>query len=248
MPRGRRIVIERVIDDEWVRKLKTFNPEAVLAKKEKEVSKLHETVSKIVERSKRMYDRGSVGYVNESTLRNQGLLSLQEAYEYLIDHGLRISFRALGGRIERGTIPSVKIGRKRYIPVAALNHLLKLHEEFYTVREAYEKYKKYEPKLNFRAFIGRIEKGSIPSIKLGTMRLVPKVVLDSMIEVRKNYMTVSEAYHKLRKAGIKIKRSAFERRLDRGRIPFVKIAGKRYIPNDVVEELIDKELELRAKK
>ena len=46
-------------------------------------------------------------------------------------------------------------------------------------------------------------------------------------------------------SGIKIKRNAFERRLDRGRIPHVKIGGRRFIPEDVMRELTDKEAALR---
>jgi len=44
--------------------------------------------------------------------------------------------------------------------------------------------------------------------------------------------------------GIKIKRNAFERRLDRNRIPHEKIGGRRVIAKEVLEELISKELAL----
>jgi hypothetical protein len=45
--------------------------------------------------------------------------------------------------------------------------------------------------------------------------------------------------------GIKIKRNAFERRLDRGRVPHVKVGGRRFIHEDVLGELVDKEVSLR---
>ena len=49
----------------------------------------------------------------------------------------------------------------------------------------------------------------------------------------------------LHKSGIKIKRNAFERRLDRARIPHVKVGGRRFIHDDVLKELVDKEVALR---
>ncbi len=243
MPKGKRIVIEKEIDDEWINRLNSVNANKLLKEKRKEINNLYKRVEEIQKRSREFYDKENHRYYDEQTLSNEGLLSLQKAYEYLTSNGMKISFRAFGGRVERRTIPSIKIGRKRYIPISALNQLLNLEEEFYSVREAYEKYKKYSPETNFRAFIGRVEKGRIPSIKLGTRRLIPKVVLDALTEIRKNYSTVAEALEKMRKAGIKIKRSTLERRLDRKRIPFVKIGGKRYIPNDVVEEVIKRSLE-----
>lgn len=251
MPRkGRRgrIVIEREINDKWVDELKEVDTDSLLKEKQKEVNSLHKTVSGIVKETQKTYKEEGKSSYEETTLKKKGLLSLQEAYEYLVNNGLKVSFRAFGGRVERGTITSVKLERKRYISIEVLNHMLNLHGEFYTVREAFEKYKQYEKRLNLRAFIGRVEKGSVPSIKLGTKRLIPRNVVDSMTEIRKNYYTVPEALGKLVKSNIKIKRSAFERRLDRKRVPFVKIGGKRYIPGDVIDELIEKELEIRAGK
>ena len=248
MPWGKRIVIDKEINDEWIDKLKNIETSKILKEKRNELNSIYKTIEKIQKESKKYYDKINNKYLDEKTLKNDGLLTLQEAYEYLTSNGMKISFRAFGGRVERKTIPSVKIGRKRYIPIKALNQLLSIEDEFYTVKEAFEKYKKYSPKMNLRAFIGRVEKGRIPSIKLGTKRLIPKVVVDALTEIRKNYYTVPEALEEIKKAGIRLKRSTLERRLDRRRIPFVKIGGKRYIPHDVVEELINKELELRVKK
>jgi hypothetical protein len=156
-----------------------------------------------------------------------------------------ISFRAFGGRIERGTIPFVKVGRKRYIPISVLKDITKTKSDFYTVKEAFEEYKRANQKINFRAFIGRIEKGSIPSVKFGTRRLVPKDAVESLTHISSNYYTVSQAIKELYKGGIRIKRNAFERRLDRGRIPHVKIGGRRFIHEDVMKELVDKEVALK---
>ena len=126
-----------------------------------------------------------------------------------------------------------------------MDDVLNTKKEFNTVREAYQEYKKANPKINFRAFIGRIEKGSVPSVKFGTRRLIPKNAVEALTHISENYFSVSQAVKQLHKKGIRIKRNAFERRLDRGRIPHVKVGGRRFVHDDVLTELIDKELNLR---
>jgi hypothetical protein len=170
---------------------------------------------------------------------------VRSAYDYLKNSGVFISFRAFGGRIERGTIPFVKVGRKRYIPKSVLDDITSTKSEFYTVKEAFEEYKKANQRINFRAFIGRIEKGSIPSVKFGTRRLVPKDAVEALTHISNNYFSVSQAIKELHKNSIKLKRNAFERRLDRGRIPHVKVGGRRFIHEDVMRELTEKEFLLR---
>jgi hypothetical protein len=174
--------------------------------------------------------------VNESSF-----LSVTEAYRFLKQHNHPISFRAFGGRIERGEIPSVRKDNRRYIPIKALEWLLFLDKNYYTVRQLYERYKSLDPNLTFRAFIGRVEKGTVPSIKIGSRRFIPKRVGDLFLKLAANYFTVSQALEEMKKAGIDIKRNTLERRLDRGRVPFIKIGGKRYIPKDVLYQLIEQE-------
>jgi hypothetical protein len=159
-----------------------------------------------------------------------------------------ISFRAFGGRIERRSIPSVKVGKKRYIPMQSLEDILAVGKEFYSIREAYELYRKYNRMINYRAFIGRVEKSSIPSLKIGTKRLIPRDAIDSLSHIARKYYSVSEAIKELHVKGVEIKRNAFERRLDRNRIPHVKIGGRRFIPRDVIDELADKEIALSKPK
>jgi len=53
---------------------------------------------------------------------------------------------------------------------------------------------------------------------------------------------------KLHKKNIEIRRNAFERRLDRGRIPHEKVGGRRFIHGDVLDKLVSLELELRSRK
>ena len=146
--------------------------------------------------------------------------------------------------IKRRTVESVKIGKKRLIPRPVVQDWVGLAKEYYSVKEAFTELKKYED-INFRAFIGRIEKGSVPSVKFGTRRLVPRDAVEALTHISSDYFSVSQAIRELHKSGIKIKRNAFERRLDRGRVPHVKIGGRRFIHEDILEELTDKELALR---
>jgi hypothetical protein len=184
----------------------------------------------------------------EDELEDQhSLYSVRSAYDYLKNNGVLISFRAFGGRIERGTVPFVKVGRKRFIPKTILDDVVNTKQEFYTVKEAYQEYKKYNAKINLRAFIGRIEKGSVPSVKFGTRRLVPRDAVEALTHISDNYFTVSQAVKELHKNGIRLKRNAFERRLDRARIPHAKVGGRRFIHGNVLRELIEKELLLRGK-
>lgn len=242
MPRGRRIVINKKIDDEKVNSFKTLDMDRVKEDRQSLESQLSSSIEGVMEAAKEMSSRKKL---NDEALKKTGLYSIQEAYEFLRSKGLDISFRAFGGRIERRSIPSVKIGKKRYLPMQSLNDMLGLSDSFYTVRRAYEVYRKYNRDINYRAFIGRVEKSSIPSLKIGTKRLIPKDAIESLSHVAKKYYSVSEALKELHRKEVSIKRNAFERRLDRNRIPHVKISGRRFIPRDVVQELIDKELALR---
>lgn len=242
MPRGRRIVINQEIDDEWIDAFKGIDINSIRKTREQVEKNLSSTVAEVSRKAQELY---KVGKVERSALKKTGLLDIQEAYEYLRSKGYPISFRAFGGRIERGTVPSTKIGKKRYIAVDILNDIVNLSKQFYTVREAYEEYKKANPEIGYRAFIGRIEKNSIPSVKIGTKRLIPKNAIDALTHIARNYYSVSQALEELHKKNIMIRRNAFERRLDRGRIPHVKIGGRRFIPHSVMKELITKELALR---
>ncbi|MEM4195298.1 MAG: hypothetical protein QXY05_03235 [Candidatus Anstonellales archaeon] len=242
MPRGRRIVINQEIDDEWIDAFKGIDINSIRKTREQVEKNLSTTVAEVSRKAQELY---KVGKVERSALKKTGLLDIQEAYEYLRSKGYPISFRAFGGRIERGTVPSTKIGKKRYIAVDILNDIVNLSKQFYTVREAYEEYKKANSGIGYRAFIGRIEKNSIPSVKIGTKRLIPKNAIDALAHIARNYYSVSQALEELHKKNIMIRRNAFERRLDRGRIPHVKIGGRRFIPHSVMKELITKELALR---
>ncbi|HII53767.1 hypothetical protein COT30_02300 [Candidatus Micrarchaeota archaeon CG08_land_8_20_14_0_20_49_17] len=175
--------------------------------------------------------------VNNST----SYYKIKEAYKLLKD-AMGISFRAFSGRIERKKIQYVKIGKRRYLSREVVDLLLYGQKEYYSIKEAHEKLSTYAPELNIRALIGRVEQESIPSVKLGGRRLLPRVYIDKYSDVLKTHFDVADAYSTAINSGLKISRSAFERRLDRGRIPHVKIGGKRYLPKAVVSELLQKEL------
>lgn len=244
MPRGRKIVIETEVEDDFVDRFKSIDLEEIRDERSKKEKGVSTSVAEVFRTAQNLYKQK----VPEEELEGKHrLYSVKSAYDYVKNSGLYLSFRAFGGRIERGNIPYVKIGKKRYIPRAVLDDMLNTKQDFYTVREAYEEYKKYNPKINLRAFIGRVEKGSVPSVKLGTRRLIPRDAVDALTHISSNYYSVSEAVRELHKNGIKIKRNAFERRLDRGRVPHVKVGGRRYIHEKVLDELVGKELSLRKK-
>ncbi|MCX8197456.1 MAG: helix-turn-helix domain-containing protein [Candidatus Micrarchaeota archaeon] len=240
MPRGKRIVIEKVIKDPMIVKLKSMKISDMKAKRAEVEKELHENIQEIVNKAKELHAQDKL---EKDRLKNLGLYTIDEAYDELRRGGIDISFRAFGGRVERKSIYSEKIGNKRVIPKPVINDWIALANEFYTVKQAYNELKKYE-KLNLRAFIGRIEKNAIPSLKIGTQRWIPKAAIEGLIHIAKNYYDVSQAMEVLAQRGIKIKRNAFERRLDRNRIPHEKIGGRRIIAKEVLEELITKELAL----
>jgi len=242
MPRGKKIIIETDVDDELVDRFKSIDVEDIRKRRDRTEKGLSSSIANVFKVAQNLYRQKA----SEDELEGKHeLYSVRSAYEYLKGNGVYISFRAFGGRIERGTIPFVKVGRKRYIPKSVLDDITRTKSDFYTVKEAYEEYKKSNPKINFRAFIGRIEKGSIPSVKFGTRRLVPRDAVGALTHISSNYYSVSQAIRELHKEGIRIKRNAFERRLDRGRVPHVKIGGRRFIHEDVLKELVDKEISLK---
>jgi len=243
MPRGKRIVIEKVIKDPVVSKLKTAKLSEMKAKRAQTERELHESINDIVGHAKELYSQDKL---EKDRLHGMGLFTLEEAYEELKKGGIPLSFRAFGGRVERRSVHSEKIGNKRLIPKPVIHDWIALANEFYTVKQAFNELKKYE-KLNLRAFIGRIEKNSIPSLKIGTQRWVPKSTIEGLVHVCKNYYDVGDAVQQMTAKGIKIKRNAFERRLDRNRIPHEKIGGRRVIAKEVLEELVSKELALASR-
>lgn len=244
MPRGKKIIIEKEVDDEFVDRYKSIDVGDIKKERNEVEKSLTNSVSSVYKVAQQLYKQKA----SEDELESRhDLYSVRSAYDYLRNKGIDLSFRAFGGRIERGTVPYVKVGRRRFIPKSILDDVVNIKGDFYTVREAYSEYKRSNSAINFRAFIGRIEKGSIPSVKLGTRRLVPKDAVEALTHISKNYYSVSQAVKELHKGGIRIKRNAFERRLDRGRIPHVKVGGRRFIHEEILGELIDKEVALKER-
>lgn len=240
MPRGKRIIIEKSIKDPVVTRLKAMRISDMKTKRAVVEKELHENIGDIVGRAKDLYSQDKL---EKERLKGMGLFTLEEAYEELRKGGVPLSFRAFGGRVERRSVHSEKIGSKRLIPRPVIQDWVALSNEYYSVKQAYTELKKYE-KINLRAFIGRIEKNSVPSLKIGTQRWVPKSAIEGLTHICKNYHDVGEAVAEMSGRGIRIKRNAFERRLDRNRIPHEKIGGRRVIAKEVLEELISKELAL----
>jgi len=240
MPRGKRIVIEKTIKDPVISRLKTMKISDMKSRRSQVEGTLHQNISEIVGKARALHAQDKL---EKDRLRGMGLFTLEEAYDELRKGGVSLSFRAFGGRVERRSVHSEKIGNKRLIPKPVIHDWVALSNEFYSVKQAFNELKKHE-KLNLRAFIGRIEKNSVPSLKIGTQRWVPKSAIESMVHVCKNYYEVGDAVVEMNRRGISIKRNAFERRLDRNRIPHEKIGGRRVIAREVLDELASKELAL----
>jgi len=242
MARGKRIKIERRVKDPIVSRVNSIKISDMAKERTVVEDGLGSSVAKIVSVAQDLYREDKL---EKDRLKSIGLFTIEEAYEELKKGGVNLSFRAFGGRVERKTVRSVKVGKKRLIPSPVIQDWVALAKDYYSVKEAYETLSKYE-RLNFRAFIGRIEKQSIPSIKIGTQRWVPKEAVNGLIHINKNYYDVGEAVEVLTKEGVRIKRNAFERRLDRNRIPHEKIGGRRVIAREVISELIQKERAISA--
>ena len=164
-----------------------------------------------------------------------------KAFKILKEKACPLSLRAFTGRVGRGSIKSVKIGGRRYLTKHVVDQLTGMYTDYYSVKDSYNILNKHRP-IDFRAFIGRIEKNSVPSIKIGTKRLIPREYVERMTHVYQTYMEVKDSLAYLSGQGVKINKNAFERRLDRKRIPHAKIAGKRYIDRGVLDELASQEL------
>ncbi|MBU0527344.1 helix-turn-helix domain-containing protein [Candidatus Micrarchaeota archaeon] len=242
MVRRKSIMIETEVDSQTVDQLTTMDVEQMHKKR------------KIVEDDFEMTMRRIVRDAKNSEIQRPGeiigdehkLFSVKETHRYLNENDIGISLRTLCGRIERGSIPFIKVGRKRYIPKKVLEDMLATKSRYYSIRDAFQTYSKQNRNVSFRSFAGRIEKGTIPSVKFGTRRLIPVEVVESLTHIDRNYLSVNQTIDEIYKSGIGLRRNALERRLDRGRIPHEKVGGKRYIHKDVVRELIDKERVLRS--
>src|SRR3989338_561836 len=148
MPRGKKIIIEKEIEDDVVDSYKSMNLNEIKKDREHVESSLSSTVAGVFKISQQLYKEKK----SEDDLESRhSLYSVRSAYDYLRSGGVDLSFRAFGGRIERGTVSYVKVGRKRFIPKAVLDDIVNTKDNFYTVREAYGEYKKANTKINFRA-------------------------------------------------------------------------------------------------
>jgi hypothetical protein len=201
------------------------------------------TIDKVAKNLMKIYKQANQIYMEQGRkeLSKLKIYTLKESYDYLREHGVPLSFRAFAGRVERGTLPVLLIGKRRYVNQEVLDNIVNLHKNYYKVIDAYKVYRQAKP-ITLRAFLGRVEKNIIPSIKAWDTRYIPKELLETHIHLATNYYTISELLQELKKHGIRINKQALERRVDRGTIPAVKIKGKRYVHKDVAQELIKLEL------
>ena len=136
MPRGKRIVIERKVKDPIVSKLKSIKVSDIKSRRASREADLHESIAGVVKQAQSLYSQDRI---DREKLSGMGLVSIDEAFDEVKRSGIGISFRAFGGRIERKSIRSEKIGSKRVIPRQVVQDWIALHKDYYTVRQAYEK-------------------------------------------------------------------------------------------------------------
>ena len=94
VPRGRRIVINKKIDDDKVDTFKSLDMGELKGEREGWETQLSTSIENVMEAAKEMSSRKKL---NDEALRKAGLYSIQEAYEFLRSKGLDISFWGLGG-------------------------------------------------------------------------------------------------------------------------------------------------------
>ncbi|MEM4367140.1 MAG: hypothetical protein QW035_03350 [Candidatus Anstonellales archaeon] len=244
MGRKKLFNINIVIDQSW---LNAYNlSKKMMDSDKKEFEKLKEYTARLNSEIKKVKVERFTKEVRESIAKRYGLYSIDKAY-LAFNKITGIKRRAFMGRVERGVIPVVKVGRFRYIPSEVMDYYVGVYSKYQSLTEAYKKLEGEGFIPNLRAFIGRAEKGSVPNVKIGTRKFIPNVVVDGLTKVAKYYYDVPTALEKINDAGLKISSNAFERRLDRGRIPFIKIGGKRYIHKSVLNEMITQEIQKRSR-
>ena len=140
MPRGKRIVITRHQKDPVVHKLKGLKPSELRSRRGVRETELRDGINQVVRAANQLYEQDKL---DKDKLRSLGLLTIDEAYDEVARAGIDISPRAFGGRIERRSIASHKIGKKRLVPKPTIHDWISLHKEYYSVKEAFEALSKH---------------------------------------------------------------------------------------------------------
>jgi hypothetical protein len=104
MPRGKKIVIETAIEDEFIDKYRSIDLDSMKKKRNTVEKGLSSSVAGVFKVAQNLYKQ-KLG--EEELEAKHELFSVRSAYDYLKGNGVYISFRAFGGRIERGTVPFV---------------------------------------------------------------------------------------------------------------------------------------------
>ncbi len=165
----------------------------------------------------------------------------REAFEQLRPHEEGLTLRAFIGRMERKSVPSIKAAGRRLVGKEVVDALIAWRQEYFTLKQAYEHLVGHEKGLNFRAFVGRVEQGSIPSVKAEGQRWIAKQEIDK----RMNYYTFAQAMDVFGEHDIWIRPKTFERRLDKKQIQYEKMGGLRMIARDVLEALVQTGMPVR---
>ncbi len=132
-----------------------------------------------------------IRYIQKSTLdeiidfENQ-VMSLESAYNAIKKVNPKLTLRAFIGRIEKEKLPVIIKYRKRYIPKEVVEGLIYLYTNYVDVNEAVKIYRENNINITKNTLERRLDRGLIPFIKYGKLRMIPKDILLKSIEEEKN--------------------------------------------------------------
>lgn len=162
------------------------------------------------------------------------------AYHYLKENDIAISFDDFTEKIKNHTLLFVRIGNQLRIPKSALDEIIIIEKDAYTVEKAYWEYSKVSPEIDFTTFLRKVKNGAIPSLKFGRTIVILKDTIQGLVRTNSNYYTLDETLQKLRREGMAVRKKTLERNLDIGAIPHRKVEGVIFIHKDVVRELVER--------
>lgn len=132
-----------------------------------------------------------VKYIQKSTLDEiidfeSQVMSLDSAYKSIHKVYSKLSLRAFIGRIEKDKIPVIIRYRKRYIPKEVVSGLVYLYTNYVDVNDAVKIYRENNINITKNTLERRLDRGLIPFVKYGKLRMIPKDVLMESIKEEKS--------------------------------------------------------------
>ena len=113
MPRKKAFELSPMERDSLIEKIRGIDVDALKDRRERDEHQLSEKVVDLLKTAQKYHEEK---HLTRDRRLSLGLYNLEEAYDTVRKSGINMSFRAFCGRVERKSIPSIKIGRKRYLP------------------------------------------------------------------------------------------------------------------------------------